>query len=326
MTSDPKIKTPPISVSNAILHAMQGLDIKYDQSKKGPNGVDLSKAISEIEATLNSPTLKDEYVEAHLDKAKASYNEVKAATEYQDQKAARLLTILAFLTAAAATIFAKFIDIYSIQSPDRSTFAETLICAIYFGFTIYFLVIAVGALTTFYATQTRFTIPEESGFQSLLFFKGVLSYTPNAWGGEFVASKAVVAKKYFVNYVVETYLIALKTSVKVQYLRPAQAILQFAIKILLVVIVLLAFTLLTVPRDAKNQGKHDTNEVVTNAHNASANESAPPQAVALKPSAKSPDATPVATGPGNPVQAPTTHAGTNVMSHKPAKDERPSGT
>lgn len=326
MNSDSKSKAPPISVFKAFWHAMWSLDIKYDALKKGPNGIDLSQAITDIKKVLISKNVNDADVEIHLNQAKISYNEVKAATEYQDQKAARLLTILAFLTAAAATIFAKFIDIYSIQAPDRHSPAEYLISTIYLGFCVYFFVIAVGALTTFYATQTRFTIPEESKFKSVLFFKGILSSTPEDWGGEFVFPKTDLARKYLESYVVETYLIALKTNVKVQYLRPAQAILQFAIKILFVVIFLLTFALLFVPRDAKKQEKYDANQAVTSTHNVLPSGSVPPQTAEAKSAMTRTDTTPVAPAPVAPAQAPTTKATTNITGNKPSKGEKPSGS
>lgn len=255
---------------------------------------------------MNLNGIKGPQLKIHLDQAKASYTEAKAATEYQDQKVARLLTILAFLTAAAATIFAKFIDIYAINTSDRPTLANILIYSIYGGFGIYFLVIAAGALTTFYATQTRFAIPEDKDFKSLLFFRGITSHTPEEWGKEFSLSEKDICTKYIEHYVIETYLIAVKTDIKVQYLNPAQKILQLAIRILIIVIFLLVVAFLFVSRDSKQHESKVAAEPVTYIQNVSPPSSAIPSKGASEPNLPEPNANPAVSAPDTSAQAPAT--------------------
>src|ERR1700735_5554922 len=50
-----------------------------------------------------------------MEKARETLDEVKALTEYQDQKATRLLTIISFLSALAAALFARFSTAYPLQ-------------------------------------------------------------------------------------------------------------------------------------------------------------------------------------------------------------------
>ncbi len=57
--------------------------------------------------------------EQYLKLGRESLNEVKSLTEYQDGKTARLLTIIAFLTAAAGVVFSKILDIYPLHHSFR---------------------------------------------------------------------------------------------------------------------------------------------------------------------------------------------------------------
>jgi hypothetical protein len=213
---------------------------------------DLSKRLGDRLAALSFKDAAE--AKYHLDEVKASYAEVKAATEYQDQKTARLLTIMAFLTAAAGAIFTKVLDIYPLDFSDSTHFRNIIIFVIYSLFGFYLLLIAAGALISFYAMQTRFVFDEKSVVaagkpQSLLFFKFISITSPEAWVEEYTASSSLqLLTTYVKHYVHETYLISIKTSDKVRRIQPAQDILQLAIKILILWILALILGTCFVPR------------------------------------------------------------------------------
>lgn len=208
--------------------------------------------IKEINSELKLTFADIDSAKICLDEVKASYNEVKAATEYQDQKTARLLTILAFLTAATGALFSKVIDIYPLESTGRVQWQNILIAAVYILFSCYFLLVVVGALISFYAMQTRFVFKEETDIagesKSLLFFKYIAITQPKLWAQEFNRPPLDLLVVYIQQYIKETYLIATKTSDKVRYIQPAQDILQLSIKVLVLWIIALIFTVSMVPR------------------------------------------------------------------------------
>jgi hypothetical protein len=130
---------------------------------------------------------------------------------------------------------------------------EALIPVVYALFGIYMLFVSVGALISFHAMQTRFLTPKEPDtvsqkLRSLLFFKFIYVTDPTVWGKQFLLSPKDLLTEYVKHYIVETYLIAAKTSDKVRYLEPAQRLLQSAIKVLILWIISLAVVVYSVPR------------------------------------------------------------------------------
>ncbi|WP_252589906.1 hypothetical protein, partial [Enterobacter sp. JH8] len=75
---------------------------------------------------------------------------------------------------------------------------------------------------------------------------------PAVWGKQFLLPPKELLTEYVKHYIVETYLIAAKTSDKVRYLEPAQRILQLAIKVLVLWIISLALIVSFVPRNKDN--------------------------------------------------------------------------
>jgi hypothetical protein len=190
--------------------------------------------------------------EHHLSQAKASYAEAKAATEYQDNKTARLLTIMAFLTAAAGTVFAKVVDKFPLKPLIPSSLESYLVPLLYIAFALYFLMVVTGALISFHAMQTRFVATKEADvvinkMRSFFFFKQIATTEPTAWAQSFLATPRELVTLSIKHYVAETYLIAFKASDKVRYLHPAQRLLQNSIKVLIVWVFFLAVAAYTVP-------------------------------------------------------------------------------
>src|SRR5438270_13971663 len=62
----------------------------------------------ELLVKLNGWSIPAEALDRVHDGAKASLAEVKALTEYEDGKASRLLTIVAFLSALVGAVFTRF--------------------------------------------------------------------------------------------------------------------------------------------------------------------------------------------------------------------------
>jgi hypothetical protein len=188
----------------------------------------------------------------HLDQVKASYAEVKGATEYQDNKTARLLTIMAFLTAAAGTVFAKLVDKFPLQPITALSWQTYLVPSLYCAFALYLLMVVTGALISFYAMQTRFVTTKEAEvvskeMRSFLFFKHITGTEPTVWAQSFLTTPRDLVTRAIKHYVVETYLIAFKASDKVRYLHPAQKLLQYAIKVLIAWVIILVVAAYEVP-------------------------------------------------------------------------------
>lgn len=218
---------------------------------------DLSKAMAGWDS-LNGA--KDCSIDEALELAKASLAEVKAQTEYQDSKASRLLTVTSFVSALAGFMFTAFSSGYPIDSLDISAHRHHLLpVATYLAFLLFVLSALGGALTTFHATRTRFKYPisprpnQQGTAVSFLFYGGIVGVSPTAWAESFVDDKGGAVRfrdlklQYLRNYVGEAYLIAAKTADKLRYLQPAQSMLSWALRFLVLFALLYAATVLVVP-------------------------------------------------------------------------------
>uniref|UniRef100_E1T3W7 Uncharacterized protein n=1 Tax=Burkholderia sp. (strain CCGE1003) TaxID=640512 RepID=E1T3W7_BURSG len=209
---------------------------------------------------------------AQLALAQASLSEVKELTEYQDQKSNRLLTIVAFLTAAAGALFAKFFDAYPLIDGNRVMVLEGAIAANYLVFALFLFFVACGALVTFHATLTRFVWDDQTADDSklydvalsYLFYKSIIQTSPVAWSRAFVgdSSKPVTEQtlrnQYYKNYIIESYLVAAKFGDKLRFLEPAQRLLQWAIRFLIVWLLSVFIVVAIVPREQKNASTETT--------------------------------------------------------------------
>ena len=206
---------------------------------------------------------QDSNLDKALDLAKASLQEAKAQTEYQDQKATRLLTVSTFLTALAGAFFASFSTNYPLRTLQDQVGAEWwLLSATYVSFLLFIMFSLGGALVTFHASRTRFKYPSEATVasqlgkaRSFLFFREIIGVTPEGWANSFVhtgeSEGATTAElnptlkvEYLKNYVSEAYLVAAKTAEKLRYLQPAQSLLSYALRCLIVYVMLLGYVLI----------------------------------------------------------------------------------
>ena len=225
--------------------------------------------VEEMEqASARWPALDDDdALKSAIDLAKQSLAEVKAQTEYQDQKATRLLTVTTFLSALSGLLFSRFEDAYPIgtiaSQPLRSAL---LLCCGYGAFAAFVILSLSGALVTFHATRTRFKYPpyqtteeQEKDPESLLFYAGLIRSRPRAWikgwvmagahcdPGEKPRLRDDLRQRYFQHLVSETYLVAAKTADKLRYLEPAQSLLAISLRFLFLWLILLAPISILVP-------------------------------------------------------------------------------
>lgn len=213
-----------------------------------------------VEATKHWKEMdpSDLQLDKAIELARASLNEAKQQTEYQDQKATRLLTVTTFLTALAGAFFATFASEYPLQTiGDVPVGWRILLVATYLTFFLFVLSALTGALVTFHGTRTTFKYPDEATVEgqagptrSHLFFREMIGVSPTGWVNSFVTTiekdgktlvvpKSDLRIKYLQNYVSEAYLVATKTADKLRYLQPAQSLLAYALRFLLVYMLLL---------------------------------------------------------------------------------------
>jgi len=254
----------------AVINAIVGRDTEYyprlpndDGSKVGeytPNSIKLIELLSKDLGPIDFSALKADDLKVLRERYRESLNEVKAQTEYQDAKAARLLTIMSIFLAIAGMMFAKFVDFYPIGA-QAQIFQVILVDAAYATFALFLLFVLGGAVVVFHASRTRFRYddrPVAAGdkVRSRLFYIPISKAKPAAWAeqlatyvgkGEKAAGNAAEID-FLKDLVLETHLVACKANDKVRYMRPAQDLLWHAARIFLGWIILVAVTMAVTPR------------------------------------------------------------------------------
>jgi predicted component of type VI protein secretion system len=219
-------------------------------------------------ASARWPTLDDnDALKGAIDLAKDSLAEVKGQTEYQDEKATRLLTVTTFLSALSGVLFSRFEDAYPVDTITRQPLVGALFLGCSYGAFAAFVIASLsGALVSFHATRTRFKYPpyqttedQENDPESLLFYGGLIRSRPSAWIKGWVTARADgdpgdrpalrddLQQRYLRHLVSETYLVAAKTADKLRYLEAAQSLLAIALEFLFFWLVLLALISTVVP-------------------------------------------------------------------------------
>lgn len=206
---------------------------------------EFAEATSHWSKLPNIKKLDRDLLDDAIKLARQSLDEVKDQTEYQDQKATRLLTITTFLTAFSGVLFTRMLDAYPGDSFETQPYyAKFLLGLSYVLFAAFVLSAVFGALITFHATRTRFKYAHDNDIshddktpRSRLFYRGILYVRPKAWALSFVephpAPNSLVdpvlnrhlKQLYLRDLVGETYLIAAKAADKLRYLDPAQHLL-----------------------------------------------------------------------------------------------------
>src|SRR5262245_1118331 len=193
----------------------------------GRKAPDSGTPINEIVDTLQSWAPTDEKeLDALLELSKRSLDEVTRLTEYEDGKANRIVTAMAFLSALEGVLFAKFLDKYHMILLNDLWASSGLLICVPVLFFIYILCLILGIILIVYAVRPRFIVPAawEQGAgdpASFLFFRQIIQIKPGAWAKAFSGKNVDILKReYIKNSILETYLIAEKIREKLVYLEP----------------------------------------------------------------------------------------------------------
>jgi hypothetical protein len=189
-------------------------------------------------------TLKDYRVECKDSEAIQSLtartlDNVVHLTEYEDQKANRILTAIAFLSALSGVLFASLIPKYQdgtillIQHWNKS------VLFYYISFAIYLLFLIVGATLVVFSLLPRFNNPaswkegeKEPG--SLLFFEKILEIRPSMWVDYYKQrSLDELREKYIKGNIAESYIVSQKIRDKLVALKPGVKSLNISVILLL---------------------------------------------------------------------------------------------
>lgn len=222
---------------SAFKHAVLGI--------KKPESPTSTQAIVD---ELRSWVIRNHEVDTFLDLSKRSLDEVTRLTGYEDEKANRILTAMAFLSALDGVLFASFVDKYHALLWSSSW----LVSLVYGFFFLYILLLSLGAICVVYAVQPRFNVPSDWGkgsgpLGSFLFFKQIIQVTPKTWTQAFSGQTGADLKNEYVkNAIFETYLIAEKVRDKLEYLEPGVNLLTWSTRILLGWVILYVFTVIFV--------------------------------------------------------------------------------
>lgn len=267
--SDPVAEpdSTPLPIWRAVWGALRSHEVDFYPQIIGADGRSALLPTKEmmIEFGAASKHWKDiDATDAQLDDAiklaRQSLDEVKDQTEYQDQKATRLLTVTTFLTALSGALFTRLNDAYPIARLSEEPWCWILLIGVaYVLFGLFLLASLSGALVTYHATRTRFkytnddVVAKDCGSpKSRLFYRSITNVRPKVWSLSFVEGpnevtagtkpklRADLKCRYLTDLVGETYLVACKTADKLRYLDPAQRLLAMALRFLLFWVLALA--------------------------------------------------------------------------------------
>lgn len=204
--------------------------------KKPPSKPSISE---DLLSTLRNWKPGHDGVDELLQLSEKSLTEVKHLTEYEDDKANRILTAIAFLSALAGVLYIGLL-------PKDNQIALTQV--LYHGvFGFYCVLTVAGAFLVITAVRPKFNIPKGWGDPgendlagvkrqhsppSFLFFEKVLAVRPEDWAKAFQGPLQDLKLTYIKNYVHESYLVADKIRQKLRYLQPGVRCLQFGVLML----------------------------------------------------------------------------------------------
>ncbi|WP_156941339.1 hypothetical protein [Mesorhizobium sp. LNJC405B00] len=226
------------------------------QSFKQPGKTERDAGISALIKRMNDWNIPEKAVDRVHEAARASLNEVKALTEYEDGKVSRLLTVIAFLSAVVGAVFTRFATDYAWPGLDNinPSAGWLLPTSTYFTFFIYAVVVTWSVFTALNAIRPTFNVPatwnghDATGLPpSMIFYNGMLDVSAPKWGEAFetlAGEEGTDLKRYYAKcYVIEAYLVAEKVAQKLAAINPCVNALRAAMVILMVFFVLFAATI-----------------------------------------------------------------------------------
>ena len=219
---------------------------------------------TQIASILKNWNIPEGHLEGFSQAAQRSLDTVTHLTEYQDDKANRILTAMAFMSAFAAVIFSVVPSRYPLSIPLKLLHAGLkaeafLFFALYGAFVLYALTLIIGVAFVLHAVRPRFNVPkgwkpEGSEPASYLFFEKIVEVAPTDWANAFVgATKEELLTKQVKNAVLEAYLIAQKIGVKMKWLSRGVILFFVSTIVLAVLLLLVATTLVLIPEQVEPQ-------------------------------------------------------------------------
>lgn len=190
-----------------------------------------SQEIAHVLEELQGLPKDEQSLDKMYEMARFSLETVTHLTEYEDEKANRVMTAVAFLSALAAVVFSAFADKFppaSLLESSRSGYhLQLILVLVYLSFATYCVMVILGAALTLNAVRPQFNIPtawkrshKAGPPSSFLFFDKILEAGGKNWGNAFAGTGVVELKrKYTQNCILETFLIAQKIRRK---LKPLQ--------------------------------------------------------------------------------------------------------
>jgi hypothetical protein len=215
--------------------------------------LDPAKEIFDVLKNWGKPSEVDKFE----DLTGKSLDTVTHLTEYEDEKANRILTAMTFISAFAGILFAAVVGHYStsyLQQLWRASHWRFIVLTSgYALFCLYALAVSAGVFWSLYGMKPRFNVPKEwkaggSRPSSLLFFEKIIEVSPADWARAFTGTTPVTTAvdltfEYAKNNILETYLIAQKIPTKLRSLRRANTLYIASACILVVWVVVTAIAI-----------------------------------------------------------------------------------
>src|SRR3546814_2919829 len=85
-----------------------------------------SEMMARVSSGLSQLSHDDSRLHDAVKAGRETLDEVKSLTEYQDQKATRLLTIITFLSALSSILFARFVASHPLRSEEHTSELQSL--------------------------------------------------------------------------------------------------------------------------------------------------------------------------------------------------------
>jgi hypothetical protein len=189
---------------------------------------------------------KTEESNRHYEFSKRSLEEVKHLTEYEDEKANRILTAIAFLSALAGAIFVALVPKNNKGALLSYNDWNWSVWFYYVCFATFLILLACGTIFVVHALKPRFNIPSfwqkkpnsnsnQDDPDSFLFFEQILKVGPEKWAKSFCKKNTdQLTESYIKCNIAETYLVSEKIRTKLKYLQPGVFILWLAVICLLI--------------------------------------------------------------------------------------------
>lgn len=206
---------------------------------------------------------------------KRSLEAVTHLTEYEDQKASRILTAIALVSALVGVMYSVCVPKGSegqilIYSAEYTFFCNTLVILFHVLFGLYCFTVIFGAYIIIRAIMPRFKIPSETGNQqmsSMIFAPLIAGLKPAEWAKKFTEKDfSKLQKQYVRNDVLEAYLIAAKIKDKLRVLQVGIKMIYSGVLVLCIWIVITAMMLYNVETSKVSFGDNKV-VIVTDADN-----------------------------------------------------------